>query len=92
MGKRKRAKEQSDLYDNGNEIRSIEKQIQSILMDKEVYWKQRSMADWLKARDKNTKIFHAKASLRKRKNRIEGVKYNAGNWLKGKGGCREQIL
>lgn len=51
------------------------------MKEDEAYWKQRSRADWLKARDKNTKFFHAKASSRIRKIMIERVKDKAGNWL-----------
>ncbi|KAH9736072.1 hypothetical protein KPL71_017960 [Citrus sinensis] len=52
---------------DGEEIRKVEKQIQNILMDEEIYWKQRSRADWLKEGDKNTKFFHGKATARRKK-------------------------
>lgn len=57
-------------YEDGDRIKRIEKQLDAILMDEEIYWKERSRADWLKEGDRNTKYFHAKASLRKRKNKI----------------------
>lgn len=41
--------EHHDQLNRGSEIKNIEKQIQSILMEEEMYWKQRSKADWLKA-------------------------------------------
>ena len=44
-------------YENEVEIKKVEKQIQNILIDEEIYWKQRSRADWLKEGDKNTKFF-----------------------------------
>lgn len=64
----------------GAEIRRIENQINNMLFDEEVYWKQRSRADWLREGDKNTKFFHSKASDRGRKNMIWGVENNQGQW------------
>lgn len=49
-------------YSDGKEIKRVKSQIHNILLDEEIYWKQRSRADWLKEGDKNTKYFHAKAS------------------------------
>lgn len=60
-------------YEDGDEIQKIERQIDNVLLDEEIYWKQRSKAGWLRERDKNPKFFHAKALARKRKNRILGL-------------------
>lgn len=56
-----------------------------MLMDEEVYWKKRSRADRLKEWDKNIKFFHGKASSKMRKNKIEGIEDNSGNWLEDTG-------
>ncbi|KAL9426467.1 hypothetical protein AB3S75_033282 [Citrus x aurantiifolia] len=68
-------------YVNGNKIKEVERQIQNLLADEEIFWKQRSRADWLKGGDKNTKFFHHKASSRKKKNRIWGIENAAGSWI-----------
>lgn len=67
-------------YENGEEIKRTESQIDNILIDEKVYWKQRSRVDWLKEGDRNTKFFHSKASARKRKNRISGLEDEQGIW------------
>ncbi|KAH9769616.1 reverse transcriptase domain-containing protein [Citrus sinensis] len=67
-------------YDNGLEVKNIERQIDNILIDEEIFWKQRSRADWLREEDRNTKFFHAKASARKRKNKIMGLEDEDGVW------------
>lgn len=69
----KEVKKQNQHYEDGEQIRSLEKKIDALLLDEEIYWKQRSRADWLREGDKNTKFFHAKASSRKRKNKIWGI-------------------
>lgn len=65
---------------NGEEIRKIENQINNLLMDEDVYWKQRSRANWLREGDKNTRFFHSKATAGKRKNKIWGIEDAQGNW------------
>ena len=74
------ARQSNIPYVDGAEIRKIEKQIDKSLADEEIYWKQRSRADWLKEGDKNTKFFHLKASSRRRKNKIRGIEIERGSW------------
>ncbi|CAM8998732.1 unnamed protein product [Rhodiola kirilowii] len=46
----------------------------------ELYWRQRSRAEWLKNGDKNTAYFHAKASQRKERNHIDRLKDPTGEF------------
>lgn len=46
----------------------------------ELHWQQHSRSIWLKAGDKNTKLFHQRASQRRWKNHIHGVFDEGGNW------------
>lgn len=76
----KNIKKSYDHYENGDKIRMLEKHIDNILIDEKVYWKQRSKSNWRLEGDRNTKIFHAKATTRKQKNKIWGVLDEKGNW------------
>ncbi|KAK3205622.1 hypothetical protein Dsin_019668 [Dipteronia sinensis] len=60
-------------------IKSLEKSVVGLLECEELYWKQCSQANWLEARDHNSKFFHAKATARKKKNFIDK--------LVDRGGC-----
>ena len=57
----------------GERIRETNAEINNILHQEELAWRQRSRAIWLPAGDKNTKFFHQKATQRKRRNQIVGV-------------------
>ncbi|KAL5826406.1 hypothetical protein ACOSQ4_018203 [Xanthoceras sorbifolium] len=78
-------KELERLYKVGrgldvNRIRVVENNIDDLLGKFKVFWKQRSRADWLRAGDKNTKFFHARALERKKRNRIAGLMGTDGAW------------
>lgn len=68
-------------YEEVNEVKKTENQIANLLLDEEVYWKQRSRANWLREGDKNTRFFHLKASARRKKNRIEGIWNQENVWI-----------
>jgi hypothetical protein len=55
-----------------------ENELDRLLDGEEIWWKQRSGADWLQHGDKNTKFFHMKASQRKKRNTIRGLLHSEG--------------
>lgn len=61
-------KESNNQYMNSDKIKLLERQIDDLLLDEEIYWRQRSIVVWLREGDKNTKFFHIKTLTRKRKN------------------------
>ena len=69
---------------DGEKIKKLEKQIDNVLIDEEISWKQRSRADWLLEGDRNTKFFHVKASTRKKKKTRFGE-----FWMKTKAGQKK---
>ena len=61
-------------------IRTLKSEINTILHQDELFWRQRSRSIWLPAGDKNTKIFHQRASQWRRKNHISGIQDVDGSW------------
>ncbi|KAF2297134.1 hypothetical protein GH714_017871 [Hevea brasiliensis] len=63
----------------------------TIVSGKESYWRQRAKEFWLKEGDQNTKFFHRKATIRQRKNRIDRLKDDNGNWCDWSTGLEAMI-
>ena len=59
-------------------VHFCEKNLQKWLEIDEIIWRQRSKALWFKEGDKNTRFFHNKATQRKKRNLIKGVKDDVG--------------
>ncbi|CAL1395984.1 unnamed protein product [Linum trigynum] len=58
--------------------RTLESELAALDHDEELFWKQRSRANWLKGGDKNTNYFHWKASSRKKRNTLKKLQDEAG--------------
>ncbi|XP_075663133.1 uncharacterized protein LOC142632650 [Castanea sativa] len=67
------------------QIRETKAEINNMLHQEELAWRQRSRVIWLPAGDKNTKFFHQRASQRKRRNQIVGVFNTVGEWCTDEG-------
>ena len=63
------------------EFLGLSKKMDDLLQKQEIFWAQRSRINWLKHRDRNTKFFHAKATQRRRRNYIKGIRNSHGQWV-----------
>ena len=70
----------TEYGNNLAQINILREEINTLLHQEEVFWRQLSRAIWLPASDKNTKFFHKRASQRRRKNQIEGLMNREGVW------------
>ncbi|XP_041004021.1 uncharacterized protein LOC121249379 [Juglans microcarpa x Juglans regia] len=59
---------------------STRQDVQLWLERDEVLWRQRSRVLWLEEGDQNAKFFHAKASQRRKKNNIQKLQNECGEW------------
>ena len=55
-----------------------------LLDQQHIYWKQRAHSTWLAKGDRNTKIFHAQAAERKKRNTLKKLKVEGGGEVVGK--------
>ncbi|CAN0860154.1 LINE-1 retrotransposable element ORF2 protein [Linum grandiflorum] len=72
--------------------RKMELELKDLLYKNEQRWKQRARMDWLKDGDKNTKVFHAKATKRRKKNTIKRLRDDQGRLFVGQSEVTECLL
>ena len=62
------------------------------LIQKEVFWRQRSKQLWLREGDHNSKFFHASARTRRRSNRIQSLRSEEGVQASWDNGLQELMI
>jgi hypothetical protein len=72
------------LWHEQEEKKKIERELDSLLEQEEIYWRQRSRINWLKEGDRNTKFFHGKATWRAKKNNIDRLHKEDGSMTENK--------
>lgn len=81
---------QEEMANKGN-VQGARAQIENLLGEEEIYWRQRARVDWMKWGDRNSKWFHQRATQRRKCNRIEGLWDTDGRWVEDEEGM-EQIV
>lgn len=64
------------------------KEYNKLLSQEELTWYHKSRCQWLKWGDKNSKFFHTTASVRKRRNTIDSLKNDYGEWISDPDGLK----
>ncbi|XP_073317203.1 uncharacterized protein [Primulina huaijiensis] len=73
-------------------VRSLEEEIEKLSSQEELFWRQRSPADWLASGDENTKYFHMTATIRKAQNTINGLISSHGEYVKDPGEIKSALF
>ncbi|CAM8920955.1 unnamed protein product [Rhodiola kirilowii] len=58
----------------------LSEELDEWLLREELWWRQRSRAEWLRHGDRNTAYFHAKASQRRKRNHISQLRNSTGEF------------
>ncbi|XP_061358833.1 uncharacterized protein LOC133303021 [Gastrolobium bilobum] len=61
--------------------KSFWKDLETILLREELTWFQRSRSRWIKYGDRNTRYFHANTVAKRRRNIIDALKNDDGEWV-----------
>ncbi|KAL0357698.1 UNVERIFIED_CONTAM: hypothetical protein Scaly_1455500 [Sesamum calycinum] len=67
-------------------------ELAKLILQEEIFWKQRSKNLWLKEGDRNSNFFHAKASYRHQINSIRRLRTLDGSWIESVEGIQRCIL
>jgi hypothetical protein len=60
--------------------RDLQRDYDLILRQEEIHWYQKAGDDWIKLGDRNTKFFHTKTVVKRKKNKIYGLHLPNGLW------------
>ncbi|KAK8598499.1 hypothetical protein V6N13_094468 [Hibiscus sabdariffa] len=67
-------------------------ELESLLDQEEMLWRQKSCSDWIHLGDRNTSYFHRKAKIRKHRNRITCLQLRDGSWCDDEGALKEEAV
>jgi hypothetical protein len=79
----------SDFQDNLEKY--LQDQLATTLSQEECFWYQKSRSQWIADGDRNTKYYHSKTIIRRRKSKISSLGNNIGNWIDEPNALKELV-
>ncbi|KAK8671770.1 hypothetical protein V6N13_038355 [Hibiscus sabdariffa] len=67
-------------------------ELEHLLDQEELLWRQESRTDWITQGDRNTRYFHRKAITRKQRNKISSLKLQDGTWCDDDSTLQEEAI
>lgn len=69
----------------------LQKEYTETLKQEDVFWYQKSRSKWIMDGDRNTKYYHSKTVIRRRRNKIITLRDGNGNWLENQEQLRDFV-
>jgi hypothetical protein len=60
--------------------KELQLEYENILFQEETLWYQKSREQWIKLGSRNTSFFHAQSIIRRKRNKIHGIRLSSGEW------------
>ncbi|XP_043705329.1 uncharacterized protein LOC122655176 [Telopea speciosissima] len=73
-------------------LAEAKKNLHKVLLQEEIFWRQKSRVKWLKEGDRNTKFFHNLVKARRCKKGVECIKDNLASWVIGEARVAEEVI
>ncbi len=70
----------------------LQSEMNEWLLRSEMLWRQKSREMWLKDGDRNSKFFHLSTLIRRRRNLVDAIKSNSGDWITNKKEIKKVFL
>ncbi len=77
---------------NASQEAKLQGELNEWLRRNEILWRQKSRETWLKDGDKNSRFFHISSIIRRKRNSIDAIKDDSGEWLICKKDIREHVV
>ena len=77
---------------NTNMENSIQTKLNGWLASLETVWRQKSRETWLKEGDRNSRFFHLSTVIRRKRNSIDAIKSDSGDWIISKSEIKKFVV
>ncbi|KAF7831333.1 ribonuclease H [Senna tora] len=77
------------LYKLENDLKN---ELDEVLKQEEILWFQKSRGQWIHDGDKNTRLYHTKTIIRRRRNKVKALKDDEGDWVEDPDKIKEMAI